>query len=398
MKALQGVRILDLTHMLSGPYATMMLADLGAETIKVEPPVRGEGTRRLLASDPDNSKHGMGAYFLTLNRNKKSVTLDLKSDEGRQLFYELVAVSDVVVYNFSVGVADRLRISLGHLREYNPEIITCSITGFGETGPHKDRVSFDLVAQGTGGGMSITGDPEQPPLRAGIPIGDLGGGVMGVIGVLSALWARESTQRGQHVDISMQDAQISLLNYMATMHLLSGVVPGGHGNRHFVHVPYGTFAASDGHFIVAVIFDIFWKHLMEIVDLPELATEENETQPGRWKNRELINRLLAERFAERSAEHWLEQMRAARIPCAPVNDLAQALNDPHVLARNMVVEVEHSQGGTVKMPGNPIKLSETHEDTFTSPPLLGEHTDDVLSELLGHSAETIQALRDKGVI
>lgn len=384
--------------MLSGPFATMLLADLGAETIKVEPPECGEGTRRLLADDPDNSKHGMGAYFLTLNRNKKSVTLDLKSDAGRALFYELVEHADVVVYNFSVGVAERLRISLNHLREYNPQIITCSITGFGETGPHRDWVSFDLVAQGTGGGMSITGEPGQPPLRAGIPIGDLGGGVMGVIGVLSALWARESTQRGQHVDISMQDAQISLLNYMATMHFLSGMVPGGHGNRHFVHVPYGTFAGSDGHFIVAVIFDVFWARLMEIVDLPELNTEENQAQPGRWKNRELIDQRLGAAFADQPCEYWLERMRAARIPCAPVNDLGQALSDPHVLARNMVVEVEHSQGGTVRMPGNPIKLSETHEDTFTSPPLLGEHNDEVLGGLLGRSADEIAALRKKGVI
>lgn len=398
MKALHGIRILDLTHMLSGPYAAMMLADLGAETIKVEPPGAGEGTRKLLATDPDNSLHGMGAYFLTLNRNKKSVAVDLKSDAGRALFYRLVEHADVVIYNFSAGVADRLGISYGHLCEYNPRVVTCSITGFGETGPHKDRPSFDLVAQGTGGGMSITGDDTTGPLRSGIPIGDVGGGLMGVVGVLSALCARATTGRGQHVDISMQDAQISLLNYMGTMHFLSGLVPGGHGNRHFVHVPYGTFATRDGHIIVAVIFDLFWKHLMEIVALPELDTEENQGQPGRWKNLDRINELLSQRFAERASEYWLERMRAARIPCAPVNDLGQALSDPQVLARNMVVEVPHSQGGSVKMPGNPIKLSETHEDTFTSPPRLGEHTDEVLGELLGMSADDIAALRADGVV
>ena len=190
MSALQGIRVIDLTHMLSGPYCTMMLADLGAEMIKVEPPGRGEGTRRLLEKDPKNSFKGMGAYYVTLNRNKKSVTLNLKSEEGLALFYELVKTADVVVDNFSVGVTERLKIDYAHLCEINPAIITASITGFGHTGPGKKRVAFDMVSQASGGGMSITGQPDQPPTRAGIPIGDLGGGVMGIIGVLSALVAR----------------------------------------------------------------------------------------------------------------------------------------------------------------------------------------------------------------
>jgi crotonobetainyl-CoA:carnitine CoA-transferase CaiB-like acyl-CoA transferase len=398
MKALEGIRVLDLTHMLSGPYATMMLADLGAETIKVEPPGTGEGTRKLLAKDPDNSLNGMGAYFLTLNRNKKSVAIDLKSEAGLRLLHELVATADVVVYNFSVGVADRLKISHRFLAELNPRIITCSVTGFGETGPHKDFVSFDLVAQGTGGGMSITGQPGGEPTRSGIPMGDLGGSVMAVIGVLSALQARHTTGRGQHVDISMQDAQISLLNYMATMYFLSGRVPGALGNSHFVHVPYGTFPTADGYIIIAVIFDVFWKHLMEIVVLPQLHTEENLEQPGRWKNRTQIVDALSAKLREQPSDYWLERLRAARIPCAPVNDFARALSDPQVLARNMVVEVEHPEGGAVRMPGNPIKLSDTHEDTFSPPPLLGQQTDQVLRELLGKTDAELAALRAGAVI
>ena len=398
MKALEGIRLLDLTHMLSGPYAGMMLADLGAETIKIEPPGRGEGTRRLLATDPDNSLHGMGAYFLTLNRNKKSVTLNLKSDEGRALFYQLVKQSDVVMDNFSAGVTSRLKIDHEQLSAVNPRIITCTITGFGETGPTKDWVAFDMVAQAMGGGMSITGQPGSPPTRAGIPIGDIGGGMMGVIGILSALVARETTGRGQHVDISMLDTQVSLINYMATMHMLSGMIPGSEGNAHFVHVPYNTFPTSNGWIIIAVIKDEFWKGVIEALDLDDLDTEENEGQPGRWKNKDLINSRLNDVLQTNTQDYWLEKLRMARVPCAPVNNLEQSLNNPQIAARNMVVEVEHSQGGSFRAPGNPIKLSETHEDTFTSPPLLGEHTEEVFSVLLGKSAAEVEALREQGIV
>lgn len=398
MSALKGIRVLDLTHMLSGPYCTMMLADLGAEVIKVEPPKRGEGTRRLLEKDPKNSLHGMGAYFLTLNRNKESVTINLKSEEGLEVFYDLVKTADVVVNNFSAGVPHRLKISYPFLREINPKIITASITGFGETGPGKNRVAFDMVAQASGGGMSITGHSEGDPVRGGIPIGDLGGGVMGIIGVLSALVARQQTGRGQHVDISMQDAQISLLNYMATMHFLSGEVPDRIGNSHFVHVPYDAFACTDGYIIICVITDGFWKSVTEVLDLPELDTEENEVQPGRWKNRDLINARIKERLATNTQSYWLEKLEGARIPCAPVNNFEQALNDPQVRARDMVVEVTHPEGDAVCMPGNPVKLSDTPTTQYTSPPLVGQQTDDILAELLEYDAAKIESLREKGAI
>ncbi len=398
MKALQGIRILDLTHMLSGPYAGMMLADLGAETIKVEPPDKGEGTRRLLASDPQNSIDSMGAYFLTLNRNKKSVTLNLKSEQGLQLFYDLVRQSDVVLSNFSAGVTTKLKIDYEHLSAINPRIITCTISGFGETGPGAKRPAFDMVSQAMGGGMSITGQADGPPTRAGIPIGDLGGGMMGVIGVLSAIVARETTGKGQHVDISMQDAQISLLNYMATMYFLSNQIPHKLGNAHFVHVPYNTFPTETGHIVIAVITDSFWDNLMELVDAPDLDTEENKGQPGRWKNQNLINARLSDIFQTNTQDYWLEQLQVARIPCAPVNNLEQALSDVQVKARNMVVEVEHPNGTTYKVPGNPIKLSDTYEDSYSSPPLLSQHTDEVLQEILSCSDSDIEHLRASGVI
>jgi crotonobetainyl-CoA:carnitine CoA-transferase CaiB-like acyl-CoA transferase len=246
--------------------------------------------------------------------------------------------------------------------------------------------------------MSVTGVPGGEPLRAGLPIGDLGGGTMGIIGVLAALQARHRTGRGQHVDISMQDAQVSMLNYMATMYDLSGRAPGQEGNSHFVHVPYGTFPVKDGWIIIAVIFDGFWKPLLAITGLNELDTEENEVRGGRWKNRELIVQKLGERLRQEGRDYWLPKLRAARIPCAPVNNIAQTVADEQVLARKMIVDVELVQGGTVKMPGNPIKLSETHEEVYTSPPALGADTKSVLTELLGKTEADIEAWMARGAI
>jgi crotonobetainyl-CoA:carnitine CoA-transferase CaiB-like acyl-CoA transferase len=397
MKALHGIRILDLTHMLSGPYAGMLLADLGADSIKVEPPVTGEGTRRLLEKDPANSLHGFGAYYMTLNRNKKSITLDLKSEKGLALFYELVKTADVVLSNFSAGVTERLQIDYARLSQINPRIITCTVTGFGETGPAKNHTAFDMVAQAMGGGMSITGQPGDPPTRSGIPIGDLAGGLMATIGVLAALQARHTTGRGQHVDISMLDAQISLLNYMATMHFLSGIIPDKLGNGHFVHVPYDTFQCSDGYLIIAIIADNFWEALLTLLPADDLNTEEHKFQPGRLKNKALINHRLNEILSTNTQAYWLEKLRAARIPCAPVYNLQQAVHDEQVLARNMIVEVAHPLGGSTKMPGNPIKLSDTHEDTFSPPPTLGQHNGEVYASL-GMSADDLKTLQENGVI
>ena len=396
MKALKGYRILDLTHMLSGPYATMLLGALGAEVIKVEPPEKGEATRQLLAKDPDHSVEGMGAYFLTLGRNKKSVSLDLKSEQGMKLFYRLVEHVDVVVYNFRVGVAQRLGIDYPKLREINPKIISCSISGFGETGPHKNHVSFDIVAQATGGGMSITGHGESP-LRSGIPIGDLGGGLMAAIGIQSALLARHSTGEGQHVDISMQDAQVSMLNYMATMYFLSNRQPPAIGNDHFVHVPYGSFPCKDGHIILAIITDSLWERLMKLLDEPELDTEEHKGQPGRFKNKSLIDGKIGEIFQKEDRSYWLKRLADQGVPCAPVNSFHDALKDPHILARDMVVSVPHPSGTMVKQPGNPIKMS-AHDDEFKAPPTVGQNTEEVCKDLLGLTEDELQTLRGEGVL
>ena len=396
-KPLSGVRVLDLTHMLSGPYGAMILADLGADTIKVEP-LHGEGTRKLLATDPDNSLDGMGAYFITLNRNKQSVAIDLKSAKGLAQFHRLVEQSDIVISNFGAGVPERLGIDFDALSKVNPRIITCTVTGFGSDGPNCKRPAFDQVAQATGGGMSITGADPEHPVRAGIPIGDLGGGMFGVMGILAALYEREQSGAGQHVDISMLDCQISLLNYMATMHFLSGQDPYPIGNSHFVHVPYNTYRCSDGFIVIAVITDNFWQNLKEVVSCPEFDDPQLDGQPGRWAARDMINDQLNAILLTNTCAHWLKQLEEKRIPCAPVNKLSQALRDPQVQHRNMVVDLPHPNGGNTKGPGNPIKLSRTGEETFTPAPLLGQHTDQVFSELLGCSQSEIATLKKEGVI
>jgi CoA:oxalate CoA-transferase len=261
---LGNIKVLDLTHMLSGPYGGMILADLGCEVVKIEPPIKGEGTRRLLENDANYSVNGMGAYFYTLNRNKKSVALDLKASEGLKIFYQLAEKADVVISNFSAGVTKKLKIDFETLKNINPKIVTCTVSGFGESGPNFQRPAFDQIAQALGGGMSITGLSAKEPMRAGIPIGDLGGGMFAVMGIQAALIDRATSGVGQHVDISMLDCQISMLNYMATMQTMSGIIPEPIGNSHFVHMPYNSFLTKDYPIVIAAVGDQFWPRLLKI--------------------------------------------------------------------------------------------------------------------------------------
>ena len=396
-KALTNIRILDLTHMLSGPYGAMILADLGAETIKIEP-LHGEGTRKLLASDPKNSLDGMGAYYITLNRNKQSVAIDLKSEKGLAVFYDLVRESDVVISNFGAGVPERLKIDYPTLRAINPRIITCTVTGFGSDGPGSRRPAFDQVAQAMGGGMSITGTDPGHPVRSGIPIGDLGGGMFAVMGILTALMERTQSGEGQHVDISMVDCQVSMLNYMATMYFMSGEDPYPIGNSHFVHVPYNTFPTSDGFIVIAVITDNFWQNLKQVVDCPEFDDAKYDGQPGRWEDRDMINARLNEILSASTSAYWLQKLEEKRIPCAPVNRFSQALSDEQVLHRNMVVELRHPNGKSTRGPGNPIKLSRTGEESFTPAPTVGQNTDEVLTGILRYDEDRIAELKNDGAI
>ena len=398
MKPLEGIKVLDLTHMLAGPYAGMVLADLGADVVKVEPLGTGEMTRGLLSDDPNNSFKGFGAYFLALNRNKKSVSLDLKDAQGLHVFYDLVKSTDVVLNNFSAGVVKKLKIDYDHLSKINSKIITCSITGFGETGKHSSRPAYDQIVQAYSGGMSITGADASTPTRAGIPIGDLGSGLFSVIGMLSALLSREKTGKGQHLDLSLLDVQISLLTYMATMQTLSGVNPKPIGNAHFVHVPYNSFTTQNGFVVIAVITDAFWQELLNIVDIDNLRKEEFKSSTGRLENQKFIESELNKKLSTETSEHWINALNSVKVPCAPINSFSQALSDEQVIHRNMVVEVEHPDGGKVKMPGNPIKLSYTDEDSFSPPPHLGQHTKETLIEWCNYSESEIEELIKKKVI
>ena len=365
--------------MLAGPYTTMILADLGAEVVKIEQPKTGDITRNLLKDDPKHSLDGIGAYHLTLGRNKKSVELDLKSEDGAKLFKELVSVADVVVDNFSQGVTKRLGIDHQSLKKVNPKIITCSISGFGDT--EVNRPAYDNLIQGYAGAMSITGTDKDNPVKSGIPIADLGAGLYAVIGILSAIQSREKNDFGEHVDISMLDTQVSLLTYMATMHFLSGENPEPIGNQHMNHVPFNSYKTSDGFIQIGVVAEDFWPSLIEALDLRQLDTEENKVRSGRLKNRENIDQAVQEVFITNTTDHWLKTLQEHRVPCGPINTLSETFQDADLLKRNMIVEVLQDSGKSVKMPGNPVKIS-NHDEEFRRSPKLGEHTSEIFKNWL----------------
>lgn len=398
MKPLEGIKVIDLTHMLAGPHAGMVLADLGAEVIKIEPLHTGEMTRSLLSNDSNYSFKGFGSYFLTLNRNKKSVAIDLKNKEGLKIFYDLVTKADIVINNFSAGVIKKLKIDYSYLSKINPSIITCSITGFGETGPSHQRPAYDNIIQAFSGGMSITGKDSSNLVRAGIPIADLSGGLYGVIGILSSLIAKEKIGKGQHIDISLLDVQISLLTYMVTMHTLSGLEPKPIGNAHFVHVPFNSFTTKDGFIVIAVITNEFWFSLKKVVCIEAFEDHKFDEPIGRLKNQKFIEDLLNKKLTANTTKFWLEKLQEARVPCSPINSFSKAISDEQILYRNMIVEVKHPDGGKVRMPGNPVKMSMTDEESFSPPPHLGQHTSETLISWCNYNKTEIRNLIKKKII
>jgi crotonobetainyl-CoA:carnitine CoA-transferase CaiB-like acyl-CoA transferase len=391
---LQGVRVLELGQIIAGTYANQVLSDLGAEVIKVETPEGDLG--RIPSVAP---YRGLSALFLTFNRNKKSIVINLKTEPGREIFYGLVKVSDVVVDNFRPGVLERLRVDYETLSRINPRIIQCSVTGFGAAGAYKDYPALDLIIQAISGHMAITGEPGRPPVRVGIPLADMSGGIYSCKGILAALYARERTGRGQRVEVSMFDAMLNLLSYIATLWLTDGVLPKPPGSAHEYTVPWQAFETKDGHIVVATRQEGFWKKLCGVLAEPGLAEDPRfATNAGRIANREALVPRLEKIFRARTVADWLERLRAAEVPAAPVNNLDGAFAEPPVAEREMIVEYDHPDVGRVRLPGNPIKMSSIAATPSQPAPRLGEHTDAVLGELLSLSADKIADLRRQGAI
>ena len=391
---LQGVRILELGQIIAGTYGSQVLSDLGAEVIKIEAPEGDLG--RIPSVAPYK---GVSTLFLTFNRNKKSVVINLKTESGRGLFYDLVKVSDVVIDNFRAAVLERLKVDYATLSVINPRIIQCSVTGFGTEGVYKDYPALDIIIQAVSGYLSITGEPGRPPARVGIPLGDLCGGIFSCKGVLAALYERERTGRGRRIEISMFDGMLNLLSYMGTHYLNTGEVPTPQGSAHEFTVPWQAFQAKDGYVVIATRQENFWRKLCAVLGEPGLAGDPRfATNPKRLEHRAVLIPIIESILRTRTVAEWLEQLRAAEVPAAPVNDLKGAFAEPPVAEREMIVEYDHPEAGKVRLPGNPIKMSGMTGAISRPAPRLGEHTDAVLAEVLSLSAKKIADLRRQGAI
>ena len=402
MRPLENIRILDITRALAGPYCTMMLGDLGADVIKVERPGMGDETRGWgppFVGKPYGPYPGESAYFIAANRNKRSVTVNIQSDEGKEIIRKLAGISDVLVENYRTGDLDRLGLGYSDLHRLYPKLIYCSVSGYGRTGPYADRPGYDAILQGEGGMMSITGPVDGPPSRAGIPIIDITSGMFASTAILAALRARDLTGEGQLVDISLFDSHVALLTNVASNYLVGGKAPSRLGNAHPNLVPYDAFSARDGWFIVGVANDKQWGQLCDLLARPEWKTEGSfTTNRDRVTNRDVLVAELNQIFSQRDVNDWLADLAKAGLPCGRINSIPEVFSHPQALAREMTLESEHPSAGTVRVPGFPYKFSQTPAEILRPPPMLGEHTEEVLTGLLNYSVEDISTLRDKGAI
>lgn len=389
---LDGLRVLDVSRVLAGPFCSMILGDLGADVIKVEPP-EGDLTRAWGPPFLD----GESGYYLSVNRNKRSISLDLSRPEGREALYELAAASDVFLENFRPGVAHRLGIDYDAIRAHREDVVYCSISGYGQAGPYREKPSFDIILQALGGFMGITGEEGRPPVRIGVATADLGAGLHAAIAILAALWRRTASGEGDYIDVSILDGQIFWLTYMAQHFFLTGESPARMGSRHPQIMPYQAFPTADGHVVVAAANERFWQGLCRAVGREDLVGREAfRDNEARVRNRERLEELLSEAFRRRGTAAWVEALEGEGVPSAPVNTVAQALSDPQVLHRRMVREADHVRG-RLRLLAPPFQFASGDLPVRSPPPLRGEHGGAILREL-GHDDDAIEKLRRAGAL
>jgi crotonobetainyl-CoA:carnitine CoA-transferase CaiB-like acyl-CoA transferase len=400
---LAGLRVFDLTRILAGPTCTQLLGDLGAEVIKIERPGAGDDTRKWgppYLRDEGGRNTTESAYYLASNRNKRSVSIDIAKPEGQALAKRLIAKCDIMLENFKVGDMARYGLAYADLRDRFPSLIYCSISGFGQTGPYAPRPGYDLLAQGIGGIMSVTGEADRPPMKVGVGIADIMCGMYATIAILAALNHRHNTGKGQYIDLALLDTQVAWLATVGLNYLTSGEVPQRVGNEHPNIVPYNVMPCADGHFILAVGNDGQFAKFCEFAGASELARDARfATNEARLHNRAALYAILPDYTRRKTQKEWIEGLAKAGVPASPVNDVAQVFADPQVLAREMKIAVPHPvAGGEINLIGNPIKYSDTEIEYRMPPPLLGQHTEEVLEELLGMSPQEIAKLRGAGVV
>jgi crotonobetainyl-CoA:carnitine CoA-transferase CaiB-like acyl-CoA transferase len=395
MQPLEGLTVVDLTRVLSGPYCTMQLADMGARVIKIERPGAGDDTR---AWGPPFIE-GESAYFLSINRNKESVTLNFKHPDGLRILHELVAGADILVENFRPGTLDDMGLDYATISQRHPRLIYASVSGFGQTGPLRDRAGYDAVLQGEAGIMSLTGPPDGGGYKVGVAVADLVSGLFAAQGILLALYVRERTGRGQHVDVAMLDSVAALLTYQAAIYFATNAPPPRLGNAHPTVAPYETFQAADGDVVLAAGNDDLWRKFCAVAGLEGVANDPRFARNrDRVRNYAELRPMVAEAFQRRSRADWIKALDEAGVPAGSVRDLHEVLTDEQLLFRQMVQELPHAVAGMVKVLGVPVKMSETAGSVRTPPPVLGEHTDAVLASVLGLDAPRIAALRAAGVV
>ena len=394
MAPLDGIRVVDLSRVVAGPFCTMSLADMGADVIKIEEPGRGDESRAF--GPPFHG--GESPYFLSINRNKRSCTVNLKHEEGKAVLRRLLAGADVLIENFRPGVMARLGFGYDSVSAAHPQLVYCSISGFGDSGPDATRPGYDLIVQGESGLMDVTGEADGPPTRVGTSIADLTTGLMAAQGILLALHARRTTRRGQHVRVAMLDAVASLLTYNTGIYFASGEIPTRRGNDHPSVAPYQTLRAKDGWINLGVANDSLWTRYCEAIERPDLRDDTRfATAPARVEHRQTLIPIIEELTAARSVQEWMDLLGAAGVPCGRIRNVAEVCTNPQLVERGKVVERPHPTAGTVKMIGQPIELSDTPARIETAPPLLGEQTDAVLREA-GYSETEIVAFRSAGVV